>query len=99
PGKFSLLEQVTFDPWTVLRRWRGKRQRLRSGHGRGLGRSETGKVTFQPFERLAKAELSDVHDQIDGAAAADALVPVHELGPAQRQDPLIGVPLGWVVGI
>jgi len=52
---------------------------------------------FQPLERLTKAHLPDVHDQIDGAAAAPAPIPVHELGPGHRQDALIGAPLGGVV--
>jgi hypothetical protein len=38
-------------------------------------------VIFQPLQGPTKAELLHVHDQVDGAAAPDALVPVDELGP------------------
>ena len=39
---------------------------------------------FQPFQRLAQAELPDLHDQIDGTTPTQAQVPVHELGTAHR---------------
>ena len=97
PGKFSFLHQVMLDPWPVLGHRRWKRPRRRCEYRGGRGGKGVGKALFQPLECLAKAHLPEVHDQIDGAASADALIPVHELGPGHRQDPLIGAPLGRVV--
>jgi hypothetical protein len=57
------------------------------------------KVMLQPFKGLAKADLPDVHHQIDGATAADRSTPVHELGPTDGQDSPHRVPLGSVVRI
>lgn len=38
-------------------------------------------------------------DQIDGAAAADALSPVDEFGAVDREGPLGGMPLVRIVGV
>lgn len=56
-------------------------------------------MIYQPLQGLAKAELLHVHDQVDGAAAPDALVPVDELGAGDRDNAAGGAPLGRVVGI
>jgi hypothetical protein len=54
---------------------------------------------FQPLKGLAKADLLDMHDQIDGPTATPAQVPIHELGPIDRQHSPCGAPFGWVVRI
>ena len=52
----------------------------------------------QPVEGIPKAEAMEVDEEIDGAATADALVPVDELGAGDGEDAPRGVPLVWVAG-
>jgi hypothetical protein len=54
---------------------------------------------LQPFKGLTKADLPDVHDQINGAAAADRLIPVDKLGSTDGQNSPRCAPLGRVVRI
>jgi hypothetical protein len=56
-------------------------------------------MIFQPLQGLAKAHLLHVHNQVDGAAAPDALVPVDELGTGDGENTAGGAPLGRVAGI
>ena len=53
----------------------------------------------QPVEGFFKADVVQMDDQIDGAAAADPAVPVDELGTGDREDTLGRVPLALVVRI
>ena len=56
-------------------------------------------MSSEPLDRLFEAEVVQVDDQVDGAAAAGAAVPVHELGSGDREDTLWGVPLALIVWV
>ncbi len=95
----SFDDEVTFDARPVVRGRRGEGQYPGGGHGGWLSRGGNAKTSFQPFQRLAKADLAHVHDQIDGAAAPDVYVPVDELGAGDGKHATGAVPLGRVMRI
>ena len=53
----------------------------------------------EPLDGLRKAKVVQVDHQVDGAAAAPAAVPVHELGAGDREHTLGRVPLALVVAV
>lgn len=57
------------------------------------------KVPLKPCHGRAEIHLSEVHDQIDGAATACALAPVDELCSGDGQRAMVGVPFGLVADI
>ena len=53
----------------------------------------------QPLDGLRKAKVVQVDHQVDGAAAAPAAVPVHELGAGDQEHTPGRVPLALVVAV
>jgi hypothetical protein len=97
--EFSFLDQVTLSAGPVIRHGQGQRQGLSLERCRRRPWGGRAKVKFQPFQRLAKADLPEVHDQVDRATATATLALVHELGPVDGQDSPGRAPLGRVMRI
>ena len=65
----------------------------------GQRRYRNGKTLSEPLKGFGKAQMGQMDRQIDGAAAANATVPVHEFGAGDRENALGCMPLARVVAI
>ena len=97
-GQGALRDEVS-----VGRRGTGAARAGANAGGGRPGRERSGSgwcgVLFEPMQGVAKGELVQMNDQVDGATPADAVVPVEELGAAHRKDAAGGVPFARVVAI
>jgi hypothetical protein len=56
-------------------------------------------VRFEPMQGVAKVELVQMHDEVNGPAAAGAALPIEKLGAAHGQHTPRRVPFARVVWI
>ena len=59
----------------------------------------SGKVLRQPVDGRFEVQAVQMDDQVDGATATPATVPVHELGAGDREHARCGMPFVFVVWI